>query len=182
MVDISARKATEARLHEVEAELRAERDEVRRQAFHDALTGLPNRSQLDARLRSAVTRARRRGTSVALLFIDLDNFKLVNDSLGHAAGDRLLRRVAARLAGVEEPGGLLARHGGDEFLILLEDLEGERAEDAARAAADDVAVRLAKPFSIGGAEFHVEASVGISLFPGDADGPHALLQLSLIHI
>ena len=166
----------EARLRVVEAELRAERDEVRRQAFHDALTGLPNRSQLDARLRSSVARARRRGSSVALLFIDLDNFKLVNDSLGHAAGDRLLRRVAARLAGVEEPGGMLARHGGDEFLILLEDLEGERAEDAARAAADDVAVRLAKPFSIGGAEFHVEASVGISLFPGDADGPHALLQ------
>jgi diguanylate cyclase (GGDEF)-like protein/PAS domain S-box-containing protein len=166
----------DARLHELEAELRDERAEVRRQAFHDALTGLPNRSQLDARLRSAVTRARRRGSSVALLFIDLDNFRLVNDSLGHAAGDRLLRRVATRLAGVEYPGGLLARHGGDEFLVLLDDLETEQAEDAARTAADEVAVRLAKPFSIGGAEFHVEASVGISLFPGDADGPHVLLQ------
>ena len=150
--------------------------EVRRLAFHDALTGLPNRSSMDARLRSAVARARRRRRAVALLFVDLDNFKLVNDSLGHAAGDRLLRRVARRLDGVEGPGGMLARHGGDEFLILLGDLDPGAGEEAARAAAEDVAVRLAKPFTISGAEFHVEASVGISLFPGDADGPHALLQ------
>src|SRR5436190_12435798 len=156
--------AAASRLHEVEAELRAERDESRRQALHDGLTGLPNRAQLDTRLRAAVARARRRERAVALLLVDLDNFKLVNDSLGHAAGDRLLRRVAARLEGVEEPDGVLARHGGDEFLILLEDLDPRRAEAAARAAAEDVAVRLAKPFSIGGAEFHVEASVGISLF------------------
>ena len=169
MVDVTGRKLAEARLEEAEAELR-------RLAFHDPLTGLPNRSQLDVRLRAAVGRARRRDRAVALLFIDLDNFKLVNDSLGHSAGDRLLRRVATRLGGVEEPGGLLARHGGDEFLVLLDDLEPDAAEAAARAAADDIAVRLAKPFQIAGAEFHVEASVGISLFPGDADGAHALLQ------
>jgi diguanylate cyclase (GGDEF)-like protein/PAS domain S-box-containing protein len=164
------------RLHEVEAELRAERDEARRQALHDGLTGLPNRLGLDNQLRAAVARARRRERAVALLFLDLDNFKLVNDSLGHAAGDRLLRRVAARLAGVEAPAGMLARHGGDEFLVLLEDLDPHDAERVARAAADDIAVRLAKPFSIAGAEFHVEASVGISLFPGDADGANTLLQ------
>ena len=169
MIDITDRKLAEERLQRAEAE-------VRRLAFHDALTGLPNRSQLDARLRAAVTRARRRGRAVALLYIDLDNFKLVNDSLGHAAGDRLLRRVANRLQGVESPRGLLARHGGDEFLILLDDLDAGGGETTARAAAEDVAVRLAKPFQIAGAEFHVEASVGISLFPGDADGPHALLQ------
>jgi diguanylate cyclase (GGDEF)-like protein/PAS domain S-box-containing protein len=141
----------------------------------DRVTGLPDRAQLDDRLRAAVARARRRGRAVALLFVDLDNFKLVNDSLGHAAGDRLLRRVATRLSGVEED-GLLARHGGDEFLILLEDLGPEEAEEAARAAADEVAGRLAEPFRIAGAEFHVEASTGISVFPGDADGAHALLQ------
>ena len=153
--------------------LRAE-EEIRRLAFFDPLTGLPNRAQLEARLRAAVSRARRRRASVALLFVDLDNFKLVNDSLGHAAGDRLLRRIAGRLRGVEGD-GVLARHGGDEFLVLLADL-GEDAEAAARAAAHDIAVRLAKPFQVAGAEFHVEASVGISLFPGDADGPDALMQ------
>ncbi len=115
-LDITDRKLAEERLLEAEAE-------VRRLAFHDALTGLPNRTQLDARLRAAVTRARRRGRAVALLFVDLDNFKLVNDSLGHAAGDRLLRRVANRLQGVEAPRGVLARHSGDEFLILLDDLD-----------------------------------------------------------
>jgi diguanylate cyclase (GGDEF)-like protein/PAS domain S-box-containing protein len=143
----------------------------------DPVTGLPDRAQLDDRLRAAVARARRRERAVALLFIDLDNFKLVNDSLGHAAGDRLLRRVAKRLAGLErERGGLLARRGGDEFLILLDDLDPELAEAAARATADDVAARLAEPFRIAGAEFHVEASTGISVFPGDADGAHSLLQ------
>ena len=162
-------RSLEERLEEAEAELRW-------LAGHDPLTGLANRSQLDARLRSAVARARKRERAVALLFVDLDNFKLVNDSFGHVAGDRLLRRVATRLGGVEEPGGLLARHGGDEFLVLLDDLEPAAAEPAARAAADDIAVRLAKPFQIAGAEFHVEASVGISLFPGDADGAHTLLQ------
>ena len=167
--DDGARRELEARLEEAEAELR-------RLAFHDPLTGLPNRSQLDARLRSAVTRARRRERAVALLFVDLDDFKLVNDSFGHVAGDRLLRRVATRLTGVEEPSGLLARHGGDEFLVLLDDLDPETAEATARAAADDIAARLGKPFQIAGAEFHVEASVGISLFPGDADGGHSLLQ------
>src|SRR4051794_36413499 len=169
LVDVTDRKLAEARLEEAEAELR-------RLALHDPLTGRPNRSQLDVRLRAAVGRARRRDRAVALLYVDLDNFKLVNDSLGHAAGDRLLRRVASRLAGVEEPGGLLARHGGDEFLVLLDDLDPATAEVSARAAADDVALRLADPFQVAGAEFHVEVSVGISLFPSDADGAHALLQ------
>jgi diguanylate cyclase (GGDEF)-like protein/PAS domain S-box-containing protein len=144
--------------------------------LHDPTTGLPNRAELDERLLAAVSRARRRGRAVALLFADLDNFKLVNDSLGHTAGDHLLRSVAGRLAGVERAGGLLARHGGDEFLVLLDDLDPERAEEAARAVATEVAARLAKPFQVAGAEFHVEASVGISVFPGDANGAHSLLQ------
>jgi diguanylate cyclase (GGDEF)-like protein/PAS domain S-box-containing protein len=154
--------------------VRAE-EEARRLAFYDPLTGLPNRSQFDAQLRAAVTRARRRARHVALLFVDLDNFKLVNDSLGHGAGDRLLRRIAGRLKGVEGEDGTLARHGGDEFLVLLPDL-GADAVDAARAAAEQVALCLAEPFQVAGAEFHVEASVGISLFPDDADGPETLMQ------
>jgi diguanylate cyclase (GGDEF)-like protein/PAS domain S-box-containing protein len=153
--------------------VRAE-EEVRRLAFFDPLTGLPNRTQFEAQLRAAVTRARRRDRRVALLYVDLDNFKLVNDSLGHGAGDRLLRRIAGRLRGVEA-GGLLARQGGDEFLLLLPDL-GTDAVDVARATADDVAARLAEPFQVTGAEFHVEASVGISVFPDDADGAESLMQ------
>jgi diguanylate cyclase (GGDEF)-like protein/PAS domain S-box-containing protein len=155
--------------------VRAEQ-ELRRLAFFDALTGLPNRAQLESRVRAAVTRARRRGRAVVLLLVDLDNFKLVNDSLGHGAGDRLLRRVAGRLRGVEGDRGLLARHGGDEFVLLLSDLARDEAERIARETADQLAVRLAKPFTVSGAEFHVEASIGISIFPEDADGPEALLQ------
>src|SRR3954447_21633316 len=155
--------------------VRAEQ-ELRRLAFFDALTGLPNRSQFESRVRAAVTRARRRQRAVALLLVDLDNFKLVNDSLGHGAGDRLLRRVAGRLRGTEGDRGLLARHGGDEFVLLLADLPRDEAEAIARATADQLALRLAKPFTVTGAEFHVAASVGISVFPDDADGAEALLQ------
>jgi diguanylate cyclase (GGDEF)-like protein/PAS domain S-box-containing protein len=154
--------------------MRAE-EEIRRLAFFDPLTGLPNRTQFETALRAAVTRARRRSRHVALLFVDLDNFKLVNDSLGHGAGDRLLRRIAGRLRGVEGDDGTLARHGGDEFLVLLPDL-GQDAVEAARAVAEQVAVRLSEPFQVAGAEFHVEASIGISLFPDDADGPETLMQ------
>jgi diguanylate cyclase (GGDEF)-like protein/PAS domain S-box-containing protein len=155
--------------------VRAER-ELRKLAFFDALTGLPNRAQLESRVRAAVSRARRRQRSVALLLVDLDNFKLVNDSLGRAGGDRLLRRVAGRLRGAEGEHGLLARHGGDEFVLLLSDLPRGDAEATARATADQLALRLAKPFTVAGAEFHVAASVGISVFPDDADGAEALLQ------
>jgi diguanylate cyclase (GGDEF)-like protein/PAS domain S-box-containing protein len=154
--------------------VRAE-EEVHRLAFFDPLTGLPNRAQLESRLRAAVTQARRRARRVALLFVDLDNFKLVNDSLGHGAGDRLLRRIAGRLRGVEGEDGMLARQGGDEFLLLLPDL-GPEAVDAARATAARIAERLAEPFQVTGAEFHVEASVGISVFPDDADGAESLMQ------
>jgi diguanylate cyclase (GGDEF)-like protein/PAS domain S-box-containing protein len=111
--------------------LRAE-DEISRLAYFDPLTGLPNRAQLEAELRRCVTRAARTGRAVALLLIDLDNFKLVNDSFGHAAGDRLLRRIAGRLRGVEG-NGMLARLGGDEFLILLAQLEDSGAPPPSRS-------------------------------------------------
>ncbi len=153
--------------------LRAE-DEISRLAYFDPLTGLPNRAQLEGELRRCVTRAARSGRAVALLLIDLDNFKLVNDSFGHGAGDRLLRRIAGRLRGVQGD-GMLARLGGDEFLILLPELE-DGGEAAARQAAEEVAARLAEPFKVSGAEFHVQSSVGISLYPEDAQAPAELLQ------
>jgi diguanylate cyclase (GGDEF)-like protein len=127
-------------------------------------------------VRAAASRARRRQRAVALLLVDLDNFKLVNDSLGHGAGDRLLRRVAGRLRGAEGDGAMLFRHGGDEFVLLLSDLPRETAEPLAREASDQLAERLANPFTVAGAEFHVEASIGISIYPDDADSAEALLQ------
>ena len=154
--------------------LRAEQ-EISRLAYYDPLTGLPNRAQLEAELRRCVNRCGRSGRAVALLLVDLDNFKLVNDSFGHGAGDRLLRRIAGRLRGVEGEAGMLARLGGDEFLLLLPELEGD-AEAAARHAADEVAARLAEPFRVSGAVFHVHASIGISLYPEDAQAPVELLQ------
>ena len=153
--------------------LRAE-EEISRLAYFDPLTGLPNRAQLEAELRRCVNRCGRSGRAVALLLVDLDNFKLVNDSFGHGAGDRLLRRIAGRLRGLEGD-GMLARLGGDEFLILLPDLP-DGGEVAARDVADEVAARLSEPFKVSGAVFHVHASIGISLYPEDAHAPVELLQ------
>jgi diguanylate cyclase (GGDEF)-like protein/PAS domain S-box-containing protein len=175
LADVKGRRIIVLSGQDITEHVRAEQ-ELRRLAFFDALTGLPNRSQLESRVRAAVSRARRRQRAVALLLVDLDNFKLVNDSLGHGAGDRLLRRVAGRLRGAEGDGAMLARHGGDEFVLLLSDLPRESAEALAREASAQLAERLANPFTVAGAEFHVEASIGISIYPEDADSAEALLQ------
>jgi diguanylate cyclase (GGDEF)-like protein/PAS domain S-box-containing protein len=116
--------------------LRAE-EEISRLAYFDPLTGLPNRTQLEAEIRRCVGRAGRQGSAVALLLVDLDNFKLVNDSFGHAAGDRLLRRIAGRLRGAEGD-GMLARLGGDEFLVLVREIALDGAEAAARETLDEL--------------------------------------------
>ncbi len=132
MADAKGRMVAVLSGQDITDRVRAEA-ELRKLAFFDALTGLPNRAQLETRLRAAVTRARRRDRAVALLLIDLDNFKLVNDSLGHAAGDRLLRRVAGRLRGAEGEAGLLARTGGDEFMLLVGDLDRASEAEVGRA-------------------------------------------------
>ena len=156
--------------------LRAEA-EIRRLAYHDPLTGLPNRSHFDAELHAAVAAAPPAGRAVALLFADLDGFKRVNDSFGHAAGDELLRGVAGRLAGIEGA-GLLGRHGGDEFLVLLDalPLDAARATAAAEAAVATIADRLAAPFALGGREVRIQASVGYAVFPHHAADADALLR------
>ncbi|CAA9504521.1 MAG: diguanylate cyclase/phosphodiesterase (GGDEF & EAL domains) with PAS/PAC sensor(s) [uncultured Solirubrobacteraceae bacterium] len=154
----------------VEAESR-----VQYLAFHDGLTGLANRHALQAALSAATDSARRRGTGLALLYVDLDDFKRINDSLGHAAGDELLGQVAGRLRELVRPGDVLARQGGDEFLILLDDL-GRDAEALAGGVAARLIAALRKPFKLAGAQAQVGASVGVSLLPRDAADATTLLQ------
>jgi diguanylate cyclase (GGDEF)-like protein/PAS domain S-box-containing protein len=145
-------------------------------AYHDPLTGLPNRALLQEHLELAMARARRHGHAVALLYLDLDDFKLVNDSLGHPAGDELLCHIALRLGERRRGMDLLARQGGDEFLLLLADLDRDEAEATARRVADSMLRALNHPFTISGAEFHVGASVGISIYPRDATDADQLLR------
>jgi len=143
-------------------------------AYHDPLTGLANRTLLEEHLRLALARTRRTGAAVALLNVDVDGFKLVNDSLGHAAGDELICRLAMRLTESIRSTDLLARVGGDGFLVLVADLH-EDALGAAERVAAQVGACLAEPFMIGDAEFQVSASIGIALSPRDALDAEALL-------
>jgi diguanylate cyclase (GGDEF)-like protein/PAS domain S-box-containing protein len=141
-------------------------------ALHDVLTGLPNRSLLIDRLNIALRRTARSGGSVGVLFLDLDGFKVVNDSLGHATGDRLLDAVARRLEGCLRPSDTVARMGGDEFTVLLEDLR-DAAE--ARAVAERVHEALREPFVLDGRPVFTTASVGIAVGAGGAT-PESLLR------
>ncbi|HTE60325.1 MAG TPA: EAL domain-containing protein, partial [Solirubrobacteraceae bacterium] len=143
-------------------------------AYHDALTGLANRTLLEEHLKLALARSRRTGAGVALLQLDVDNFKLVNDSLGHRAGDDLICLLAARLQDSVRATDLLARTGGDGFLLLLADLHDEPEAVAERVAGQIVGC-LAEPFLVADAEFQVSASIGIALAPRDARDAEALL-------
>jgi diguanylate cyclase (GGDEF)-like protein len=143
-------------------------------ALHDSLTGLPNRTLFLDRLEQSLRRARRRGPECgsAVLFLDLDRFKVVNDSLGHHVGDRLLQAVALRLDASLRPGDTVARMGGDEFTVLLEDVTDPRE---ATVVADRVLATLADPFPIAGRELHVSGSIGIALAGSDVD-PEELIR------
>jgi diguanylate cyclase (GGDEF)-like protein/PAS domain S-box-containing protein len=156
-------------------ERRRAQEQIAFLAYHDSLTKLPNRALLDEHLSLALARARRSGSSVALLYVDLDDFKAVNDSLGHAAGDELLRRIAVRLKAVVRSTDLLARQGGDEFLILLTDLDKD-PRLGAEAVAKQVETALLEPFHLADAEFEVGASIGISMYPDDAADADTLLR------
>ena len=143
------------------------------QAVRDPLTGLANRTLLVSRIRQAIGLAGAEGGRLAVLFLDLDRFKLVNDSLGHAAGDELLVAVAGRLREAVRRGDLVARFGGDEFVILCEDVEG-RAEAA--SIADRVIRCLVRPFECAGKPIHVRSSIGIALAERPGAGADELLR------
>lgn len=153
-------------------ERRALEEELARQAFYDSLTGLPNRSLFRDRLAHAMARGQRYGEPVAVLFLDLDDFKTVNDGLGHSAGDELLVEVAARLRGCLREMDTAARLGGDEFAVLLEDAGVRRA----KAVAGRVLSALSAPFALAGREVALTASIGIALYEHGPASPDDLLR------
>lgn len=150
-----------------------ERQALRHQAQHDPLTGLSNRSLFNEDLDRCVARARRHARRVALLFIDLDRFKWVNDTLGHGAGDALLREVARRLRQTVRVEDRVARWGGDEFIVVLDD-----PQDAAAAAgvARLLLSALGRTIEVGGHRLHITASIGLALFPDDERSGADLLR------
>jgi diguanylate cyclase (GGDEF)-like protein/PAS domain S-box-containing protein len=168
------------------SERRQAEQQIAFMAFHDKLTGLANRAKFEELMEMALARARRSDLAVAVLYLDLDNFKLVNDSLGHDAGDDVLREVAARLVSLTRETDVVARLGGDEFLLLLSDLR--RSLDTPVGASTDTAILIAEsvaarindclrdPFILSGTEFYVSASVGVSVFPLDAEDGRSLLK------
>lgn len=148
-------------------------DRLRYVAQYDSLTGLPNRELLSDRIRTTLARARRQQTSFALLFIDLNGFKRVNDSLGHAAGDQLLQRVAHRLSQTVRESDTAARLGGDEFVILLEGINKRRSP---QDVADKLYVAFDQPFLLEGTELAITPSIGIAVYPDDGDDEFTLLK------
>ncbi len=148
-------------------------EEARFLAHHDTLTGLPNRRLLDDRLRQAVFLAQRRDTKVGVMLLDLDGFKEVNDTLGHRAGDAVLREVAQRLAGCVRKADTLARQGGDEFVVVIPDL---RLETDCQTIAEKVLRALEPEFRVDGRGFRIGASIGVTLYPTDAGDGEGLLR------
>ena len=171
------RSLTQGVIFDISDRKRAE-DELAHRANHDPLTGLPNRDQFRGRLDDAIEHAQNSGKAVAVLYVDLDHFKLVNDSFGHEAGDELLLAIAGRLRGVRRAVDVVGRDGGDEFLMLMEDLPGDepQATRAAERAAARLRGALQEPLSVSGVELNIQASVGISLFPFDATDAPTLLK------
>ncbi|SFQ65974.1 PAS domain S-box-containing protein/diguanylate cyclase (GGDEF) domain-containing protein [Pseudomonas sp. NFPP07] len=161
--DISERKASEQRIH--------------RLAYYDALTHLPNRTLFQDRLHTALQSAERQKSWVVLMFLDLDRFKPINDSLGHAAGDRMLKEMATRLLDCVDDDDTVARMGGDEFTLLLQPRTSrEIALNRAIHVAEQILASLVKPFVLEGREFFVTASIGIALSPQDGNELSQLMK------
>lgn len=162
--DVSARKESEQKIQHL--------------AYYDELTGLPNRRKLREELMRCFELAREQDSVGALLFIDLDHFKNINDSLGHAAGDWLLQQVSSRLQNLIRQGDVLARLGGDEFVLLLGELgqSPPQAEQQANMVAKRLIKTVSRPYSLDGQELHIGASVGITLYPGKQQQADDLLK------
>ena len=146
---------------------------ARHLAYHDGLTGLPNRSLLLDRFQQAMAQAERHHKPLALLMLDLDEFKRVNDKLGHASGDKLLQAVALRLTKGIRGADTACRYGGDEFVIMLPEIDSLKI---ATALAVEIGVRLSEPYILDGHEIHMAASVGVAVYPGDGQSFDALMK------
>jgi diguanylate cyclase len=147
--------------------------ELAQSSQRDALTNTPNRALMLDRMESAIASARRHATRVALLFVDLDHFKVINDSLGHAVGDEVLKLAAQRLEAAVRASDTVSRHGGDEFLVLLSEVANE---SGAAGVATKVLAALAAPGIVGVHLVHLSASLGIAMFPEDGDDPETLIR------
>ena len=163
------------RLDRLQTETRLPVNEARLNylAYHDTLTGLPNRLLFQDRFQHAVAKARRTGRKVGVLFLDLDQFKRINDSLGHEIGDQLLQKVAERIRGGAREGDTLARFGGDEFVLLLEDVT---QVSTVGIVANKVLSSLAQTFEVGGFQLYAAASIGIGIYPDNGESMEELLR------
>jgi diguanylate cyclase (GGDEF)-like protein/PAS domain S-box-containing protein len=161
------------------AERKRAQETIDFQAWHDALTHLPNRALFADRLELAIAQAQRGDRGLAVMFLDLDRFKVVNDTLGHTTGDRLLRAVAARLKACIRRGDTLARFGGDEFCLLLPDVRGEAAVEG---IATKILEKLTAPFLVDEHELFVSASIGIALHPAVGDSAEAMIRAADIAV
>jgi diguanylate cyclase (GGDEF)-like protein/PAS domain S-box-containing protein len=148
-------------------------------AHFDPLTGLPNRLVLEERLCEALDHARQSGTRVALVFVDLNGFKTINDQYGHAAGDRVLITTATRLKRILRASDTVARIGGDEFVVILQDLApGINLQDEARSICQKIFIELSPPISIGNDQRHIGTSLGVAVFPDHATAMDRLLHIA----
>ncbi len=163
---------------EIEVRLLAE-DKLQKQASYDELTGLPNRSLAADRLQQTLVKAKRHNLNPSVAFLDLDNFKYINDTFGHAAGDDLLREAAKRLSECARGSDTVARLGGDEFLLILDDDDNAKThqpESGVRHVAERIIEAFSKPFVIEGQELNITPSIGFSMYPKDGDDSNELMR------
>src|SRR4051812_28477478 len=173
--DVTALKRAQEDLRFAALQLQHDARRLEFLAHHDTLTGLPNRAMFAERAREAVAHARRHDKTAALLFLDLDNFKQINDTLGHEVGDSLLKQIAARLRSAVRGDDFVARIGGDEFCVLLQDIPEPRE---AASVAQKLVLELGKPYSVGGTQLTSGASIGIACVPQDGEDVSTLLRLA----
>ncbi len=175
--DVTERKRVDAELAQyrahLEAMVEARTAELKHLAQHDVLTGLPNRALLGDRIAQAIHHAQRYKGSMAVMAVDLDRFKQVNDTLGHAVGDVLLKRVAQRLRDLVRKSDTVARMGGDEFVLILKEVP---SQEVVTAVATKIRDALAQAFDIEGHSVEVGGSIGVALFPRDGTDAHTLLK------